>query len=91
MPTDRRLRHRGIRIYGGCDPSWQFTSPLRGPIQMNDKAELIAVVLAAEAVEAQAQLFPNGVEIVIDNQACQALASGNKIRPSTAHYPTYRR
>jgi hypothetical protein len=90
---------------GGCatvvlestegDSSWQYTSPLRGPIQMSDKAELIAVVLAAEAIELQADAFPDGVEFVIDNQAvcfaCGTLASGGKLRTSTAHYPTYRR
>ncbi len=95
LPTDRRLRHWGIGIYGGGNSSWQYFSPLRGPIQMNDKAELISVVLAAEAIEAQAEMFPNGVESIIDNQvvcfACQALASGVKLRPSTAHYPAYRR
>ncbi len=47
FPTDRRIRHCGIGVYGGGNSSWQYTSPLRGPVQMNDKAELIAVVLAA--------------------------------------------
>ena len=95
FPTDRRLRHCGVGIYGGGNSSWQFTSPLRGPVQMNDKAELVAVVLAAEALQGQADLFPKGVEFLIDNQfvcfACQALASGSTLRPSTAHYPTFRR
>ncbi len=93
--TDRRLRHGGIGICGGGDSSWQYTSPLRGPAQMNGKAELIAAVLVAEAVQGQADLFPKGVEIIIDNQfacfACQALASGSRLRPATAHYPTFRR
>ncbi len=62
---------------------------------MNDKAELVAVVLAAEAIEVRAEAFRNGVEFIIDNQAvcfaCQTLATGGKLRTSTAHYPTYRR
>ena len=91
FPTDRRLRHCGVGIYGGGNSSWQFTSPLRGPVQMNDKAELIAVVLAAEALQGQADLFPTGVELLFVCFACQALASGGIIRPSTAHYPTFRR
>ncbi len=48
---------------------------------MNDQA-------AREAIGAKANLLPNGVEIVIDNQAvcfaCQA-ACGSKMRPSAAH------
>ncbi len=62
---------------------------------MNDKPELIAIVLALEAMQGQANLFPNGVQMIIDNQfvcfACQALASGINLCPSTAHYPTFRR
>ncbi len=61
---------------------------------MNDSSELVAVVLAAEAIEVQSEAFPNGVEFIIDNQAvcfaCQTLAAGGKLRESTAHYPTYR-
>ena len=68
FPADRRLRHCGIGVYGGGDSSWHYTSPLRGPVQMNDKAELMAVVLAAEALQGQADLFPKGVEFIIDNQ-----------------------
>ncbi len=96
FPADRRrIRHCGIGIYGGGNSSWQYTSPLRGPVQINDKAELIAVVLAAEALQEQVELFPQGIEFIIDNQfvcfACQALATGGTLRTSTAHYPTFRR
>ncbi len=56
---------------------------------MNDKAELVAVVLAAKAFEIQVEAFRIGVEFIIDNQAfcfaCQTLANVGKIRASTAH------
>ncbi len=62
---------------------------------MNDTAELVAVGLSTEAMELQVDPFPDGVEFIIDNQAvcfaCQTLVSGEKLRTSTAHYPTYRR
>ncbi len=94
LPTDRRLRHCGVGIYGGGNSSGQFTSPLRAQIQVNDHAELVAVVLAAEAIELQVGAFPHGVELILDNQAvcfaCQTLACSGKLRTSTAHYPTYR-
>ncbi len=37
---------------------------LRGPIQQNDKDELVAVVLLAEAVLQQANLFPAGGHLI---------------------------
>ncbi len=36
---------------------------------MNDNAELMAVVLAAEATQLQVGAFPDGVEFTLDNQA----------------------
>ncbi len=61
---------------------------------MNDEAELVAVALAAETIELQVDAFPAGLEFIIDNQAvcfaCQTLASGSKLRTSTAYYPTDR-
>jgi hypothetical protein len=88
-PTVRRLRHSGIGIYGGGASSWQYSSVLRGPIQQNDKAELVAVVLFAEAVLQQIHLFPNGVEVFIDNEAVCDMAvlvtGGQPFRPSAAH------
>jgi hypothetical protein len=69
LPTGRRLGHWGVGIYGGGDSLWQFTSPLHGPIQMKDNAELVAVVLAAEAIELQVEALPDGAEFIIDSQA----------------------
>ncbi len=52
-------------------------------------------MIAAVAIEPQVVALPDGLEIIIDNQAlcfaCQTLASGGRLRTSTAHYPTYRR
>ncbi len=62
---------------------------------MNDRAELDAVVLAAEAVEIDVDAFPNAVEFSFDNlavcDACRAIASGVPIKATMAHYPWYRR
>ena len=95
MPTHRRLRHSGIGIYGGGASSWQYSSVLRGPIQMNDKAETVAAVILAEAVELQIDLFPSGVEVFIDNEAvcmtAQKIAVGQPVRPSLAHRSWWRR
>ncbi len=41
--------------------------------QMNDRAELVAVALAAEAIEVQLDAFPKGVELVVDNSLCAML------------------
>ena len=56
---------------------------------MNDRAELVALVLAAEAIELQAECFPSGVEFVVDNMsvcdACRSISSGV---PQRLHWPT---
>ncbi len=51
---------------------------------MNDRAELVAVFLAAEAIEAQTVAFPNGAEVGIDDLAvcdtCRVIAPSCPIR-----------
>ncbi len=63
LPTVPHLRHSGVGIFGGRSFSWQLTSPPRGAARMKDRAELVAVVLAAEPIETQLRAFPNGVDI----------------------------
>ena len=95
LPRDRRLRHSGIGIFGGGSSSWNYHSPLLGPIQMNDKAELVAATLAIEAALDQPLAFDKGIEIVIDNKAvcdtCCSIAEGKDPRPTLAHVVWYRR
>ncbi len=61
---------------------------------MNGRAELVAVVVAAEAVEAQLDAFPNGVEFVSDNlavcDACRAISLGASLKITMAHYIDHR-
>ena len=62
---------------------------------MNDKAELMAIVLTSEAVLAQRPSFPNGVEFLVDNRAvcdlCAFIAVGGPVSPTVAHCSYYRR
>ncbi len=53
LPRDCRLRQLEIGIFGGKTSSQEFSSPLYGPLQRNDKAELVVDVLRTEAVEAR--------------------------------------
>ncbi len=59
---------------------------------MNDRAELVAVVLAAEAIEVWLDAFPKGVEFVIDNltvrDTCRDIACGSPVKSTLAHYPS---
>ena len=88
-PTVRRIRHSGIGIFGGGTSSWQYSSVLRGPVQQTDKAELVALVLFAEAVLQQLHLFSSGVEVFVGNtDVCDLahdIAQGMPFRPSVAH------
>ena len=66
-PTERRLRYSGVGITGSPGSSWSYHAPLGGPTQQNDKAELVAAVLAVEAVAHQSSAFPDGVLLYIGN------------------------
>ncbi len=95
LPRDRRLRHSGIGIFGGGSSTWNYHSPLLGPIQMNDKAELVAATLAVEGAVDQPLSFALGIEIIIDNKGvcdtCCSIAKGQSPRPTLAHIVWYRR
>jgi hypothetical protein len=95
LPRDRRLRHSGIGIFGGGTSSWNYQSQLLGPIQMNDKAELVAATLAVEGALDQPLAFTVGIEIIIDNKAvcdtCCSIARGQPPRPTLAHIVWHRR
>ena len=62
---------------------------------MNDKAELMAIVLTSEAILDQLPSFPNGVEFFVDNRAvcdlCASIAAGGPVSPTVAHCSYYRR
>jgi hypothetical protein len=94
-PREGKIRLSGIGIFSGGTSSWQYKSLLRGPVQQNDKAELVAAVLLAEAIVKSQDDFPGGVQILIDNQAvCDGAASlvrGSKPKPTVAHLWWWRR
>ncbi len=62
---------------------------------MNGKTELVAAVLAVEAVGDKEQSFQVGANLFIGSKAvcetCQLIAEGKPLRPSLDHITWYRR
>ena len=89
-PTDPRLRYSGVGCSGPPGSSWAFSSPLRGVVQQNDKAELVALVLLLKAAVANAAHFPYGIIVYIDNKwVCDTaalLTQGTRLNPSISQW-----